>query len=125
MFDHLGDALTVLRLLRRLSQSELAERAGIRPNQISRYETGAVQPQLAQLERILDALGVGLPEFFYVLSSVNRMAALMADADQRQGPEALATASAVAYWQRVADQHVELAERVACFVQGEVQPGAR
>lgn len=56
-----------------MSQYELAKRAGIRQNQISRYETGAVIPQITQLERIFDGLGIGYVEFFYVVSAVERI----------------------------------------------------
>lgn len=56
--DSLGVTLQVLRLLKGYSQAETARRAGIRPNQVSRYETGQVLPQLEQLSKILDALEV-------------------------------------------------------------------
>lgn len=59
-FGNLGATLQVLRLLKDVSQAELARRAGIRPNQISRYETGQVFPQLGQLAKILDALEIDL-----------------------------------------------------------------
>lgn len=55
----LGDTIVVLGHLRGLSQAELAPRAGIRPNQISRYEAVQVLPQLGQLEKLLHALDIG------------------------------------------------------------------
>ena len=73
-FAHLGDTIVVLRHLRGLSQAELAARAGIRPNHISRYETGQVLPQLGQLEKLLRALDVGLPELVFAMDHLARTA---------------------------------------------------
>jgi transcriptional regulator with XRE-family HTH domain len=117
MFDHLGDALTVLRLLRRLSQSELAERAGIQSNQVSRYEKGTVQPQLSQLTKLLEALGVDLTDFVFALASVQRLQGKLSTAADRESPERLAAHAAVAYWQQTVDRHVALADRVTQLVQ--------
>lgn len=102
MFDRLGETLTVLRILHRLSQAELASRAGIRANQASRYETGRVLPQLPQLERLLVALGVGLPELFYTLLYVERCARLV-EKGQRDSPESIAQDAMVARWRELAD----------------------
>lgn len=116
MFDRLGDTITVLRLLRRLSQTDLAERAGIRPNQISRYETGAVQPQLVQLERILSALGVGLAEFLYAMNHLDRTARLLEESDAlpRQGD--LVRDAVIAYWQNVTDLHLRVSREAVRVV---------
>jgi len=117
MFDHLGDALVVLRMLRRLSQAELANRAGIRPNQVSRYETGAVQPQLNQLTRLLEALQVDLTDFVFALASVQRLQRRLTGAADRESPERLAAHAAVDYWQQTVDRHVALADQVTRLVQ--------
>ncbi|HMB54205.1 MAG TPA: helix-turn-helix transcriptional regulator [Thermoanaerobaculia bacterium] len=79
LFRYLGLTLFVLRTLRSMSQGEFAERVGIRPNQISRYETGAVQPQLDQLGRLLSALEVTPFRFFVAMQQVERLAADLED----------------------------------------------
>jgi len=54
----LGRGILVLRKYRGLYQRELAERAGIRTENISLYETGARAPSKATLEKIAEALDV-------------------------------------------------------------------
>jgi HTH-type transcriptional regulator / antitoxin HipB len=83
----LGKSLLMLRVLRGLSQAEVAQRAGIRPNQVSRYETGQVLPQLEQLARLLDALGIGEVDFFLFNARVVQLEAATAtlDAAAEQG----------------------------------------
>ena len=117
MFDRVGDALLLLRLTRRLSQLQVAATSGIQSNQLSRYETGAVKPQLAQLGRLLTALGVGLPEFVFAMAAVERIASFVADADQRQPAAVIAADAASRYWQNVAEQHVAVAAQVTQYVQ--------
>jgi len=129
IFDRLGDAISVLRLLRRLSQAELAERAGIRPNQISRYETGAVQPQLAQLERILAALDVGLAEFLFTMNHLDRTARLLAESDALPQEEELVRGAVIAYWENVTDLHLRMSREAVRAVteqlSGEVREEAK
>jgi len=55
--EKMGHGFIVLRMLTGMSQAELASKAGIRANQVSRYETGQVLPQIDQLMKILNALG--------------------------------------------------------------------
>lgn len=95
-----------------MSQYELAKRAGIRPNQISRYETGAVIPQITQLERLFDGLGIGYVEFFYVASVVERIARVFATCDRRETPGALAIQAALAHLAETADRHLRIAEEI-------------
>lgn len=123
MFDHLGETFVVLRLLRGLSQAELAERAGIRSNQISRYETGQVLPQLAQLERILDALDVGLPELLFAMSHLERTARLLRDSE-RLPAESLVQESVAVYWREVTDLHLRISRQVVRALQEELGGGA-
>jgi len=73
MFEHLGPALVLLRNLRGVKQSELAQMAGIRSSQVSGYESGAVQPQLAQLERLLKGLEVPFEVFLYALIAIGEI----------------------------------------------------
>jgi transcriptional regulator with XRE-family HTH domain len=86
-FGMLGKSLLMLRVLRGLSQAEVAQRAEIRPNQVSRYETGRVLPQLEQLARLLEALGIGEVDFFLFNARVAQLEAATAalDAAVEQG----------------------------------------
>lgn len=49
-------SLKILRIARGLTQRQLAERAGLAAAQVSRYETGAVEPRFLTLQRLLEAL---------------------------------------------------------------------
>jgi transcriptional regulator with XRE-family HTH domain len=53
-----GQRLAVLRRDRDLTQAVLAERAGIHPSQLHRYEAGTAQPTLDVLRRLAVALSV-------------------------------------------------------------------
>jgi transcriptional regulator with XRE-family HTH domain len=122
MFDRLGDTLCVLRLLLGVSQAELAERAGIRSNQISRYETGVVLPQLPQLEKILTALGVGPSELLFTMSHLDRIARLIEESE-RSPAETLARDAVTRYWQDVTDLHLKVSREVSRVI--EEQMGGR
>lgn len=111
MFDRLGATLTVLRILQSLSQAELASKAGIKATQVSRYETGQVLPQLPQLERLLNALGVGLPEFLFALLHVERVVGLMETAEKLPA-ETMVRDAVAAHWNRVSDLHLRVAQNV-------------
>lgn len=112
MFEHLGETFVVLRLLRGLSQAELAARAGIRSNQISRYETGQVLPQLGQLQRILDALDIGMPELLFAMSHLERLAKMLRAGDRLPAESAVHDSIAV-YWRQVTDLHLRISQEVA------------
>lgn len=118
MFERLGEVLTVLRLLRRMSQGELAERAGIRATQVSRYETGQVQPQLAQLEKLLVALEVGLPEFLFTLLHVERLLRVL-DATERLPEETMVRDAVTAHWNRISDHQLRVVERMGEVIREE------
>ena len=53
-----GQRLAALRRERDLTQAVLAERAGIHPSQLHRYEAGTAQPTLDVLRRLAVALSV-------------------------------------------------------------------
>lgn len=61
----IGLALKNARALAGMTQQELADRAGLHWTAVSRYERGAVEPTLANIERLEKALGrsLDLPEF--------------------------------------------------------------
>src|SRR5436305_5655397 len=56
----LAVTLSILRIIRRWSQSELAEAAGVTNSAISDYERGKVDPQTQTLQKIMRALGLPL-----------------------------------------------------------------
>ena len=56
----LAVTLSILRIIRRWSQSELAEAAGVTNSAISYYERGKVDPQTQTLQKIMRALGLPL-----------------------------------------------------------------
>ena len=58
--DDLAVTLAILRIIRRWSQSELAEAAGITNSAISDYERGKVDPQTQTLQKLVRALGLPL-----------------------------------------------------------------
>lgn len=90
MFHLLGETLALLRQMRGLTQEELAAKARMGKNQISRYENNHQQPQLRQLARILDALEVSHQEFAYALAAVQQPARVLERSDQADaGREAL------------------------------------
>lgn len=61
-FDWLAPALSRMRRVRGLSQTALAERAGISKSRICLYEKGRQLPSLPSLGKILDALDSNLVE---------------------------------------------------------------
>jgi transcriptional regulator with XRE-family HTH domain len=56
--DDLAITLAILRIIRRWSQSELAEAAGVTNSAISDYERGKVDPQTQTLRKLIGALGL-------------------------------------------------------------------
>lgn len=60
----LGSLLRRVREERGLSQRQLAKRAGISNATISMIESNAVNPSVGALKRVLDAIPIGLAEFF-------------------------------------------------------------
>ena len=61
---HFGDAVRQQRTLIRLSQVELAERAGLDRTYVSGIERNIRNPSLKNLQRIADALGSDLDVLF-------------------------------------------------------------
>ena len=68
----LGSLLRRVREARGLSQRQLAKRAGISNATISLMESNAVNPSVGALKRVLDALPIGLAEFFALDESHTR-----------------------------------------------------
>ncbi|MFN4164529.1 MAG: cupin domain-containing protein [Ferrovibrio sp.] len=60
----IGSRLKGVRIARKLSQRELARRAGVTNATISLIESNQVNPSVGALKRVLDGLPMGLAEFF-------------------------------------------------------------
>lgn len=68
MTTDIGRSLQQLRVARKLTQLELAEKLGITRATVSNYETGRRTPHLNELKRLADFYGVGL-DYFGVAST--------------------------------------------------------
>ena len=66
------DRLRLAREARKLTQSELAEKAGLQPSAVSHFETGGRSPSFDNLKRLADALDVSTD---YLLGRVDDMKA--------------------------------------------------
>ena len=73
MIKALPLALAVVLRQRGISQTELAQRAGMSKTQISRYLGGKVTPQFQQLERLLAGLGIDEALFFTIVKRVREI----------------------------------------------------
>jgi transcriptional regulator with XRE-family HTH domain len=59
-----GKKVEVQRVMKDLSQQELAVKAKVSRTYISQIESGKVNPSISILARIADALGCSIKEFF-------------------------------------------------------------
>ncbi len=59
-----GDRLRFVRSRHKLSQRELAKRAGVTNSTISLIESNQMNPSVGALKRILDGIPMGMAEFF-------------------------------------------------------------
>lgn len=62
-----------LREKRGLSQTELANRVGLKQTTISQYENGTRRPNLSVAKKLADALGTTLDEFVCLLTFQNEI----------------------------------------------------
>jgi transcriptional regulator with XRE-family HTH domain len=69
---HFGSAVRQHRTLIRLSQEELADRAGLDRTYVSGIERGARNPTLKILQKVADALGVDLDVIFATAREIAR-----------------------------------------------------
>lgn len=58
------DEIRNRRVLQRMTQKELAEKANVDRSYISQIESGKVTPTLSVLERLANALGCSIKDFF-------------------------------------------------------------
>ena len=82
--DDLAVTLSILRTIRRWSQSELAEAAGVTNSAISDYERGKVDPQSQTLQKLVRALGLPLAALDQTQTFIQSIRAQM-DMGQTQG----------------------------------------
>jgi transcriptional regulator with XRE-family HTH domain len=75
----LGGRLRYVRMSHKLSQRELAKRAGVTNSTISLIESNATNPSVGALKRILDGIPIGLAEFFAIEPERPRKAFYAAD----------------------------------------------
>lgn|SRR5690625_4714707 len=61
---NIGERILVLREERKLSARKLANMANLDPSQISKIEQGVSKPSLDALDRICNAFGISMSDFF-------------------------------------------------------------
>jgi len=81
--DDLAVTLSILRIIRRWSQSELAEAAGVTNSAISDYERGKVDPQTQTLQKLVRALGLPLSALDQTQSFIQIIRAQMDTGEDR------------------------------------------
>ena len=85
--ERLGTQIAALRRSKEWTQAELAERIGVEPETISRFERGATVPSLQTLEKISHTLRVGIGELLTESSvqpddQASKLAAWLAELDE-------------------------------------------
>ena len=59
-----GEKLRIKRVVKNLSQKELADIAKVNRSYISQIESGSTNPSIAVLAKLADALGCNIKDFF-------------------------------------------------------------
>src|SRR5882757_9160629 len=67
-----GSRLRYVRTRHKLSQRELAKRAGVTNSTISLIESNQTNPSVGALKRILDGIPIGLSEFFAIEPEISK-----------------------------------------------------
>ncbi len=80
--DDLAVTLSILRIVRRWSQSELAEAAGVTNSAISDYERGKVDPQTQTLQKLIRALGLPLSALDQTQAFIQMIRAQMSESGE-------------------------------------------
>ncbi len=107
--DDLAVTLSILRMIRRWSQSELAESAGVTNSAISDYERGKVDPQTQTLQKLVRALGLPLSALDQAQAFIQTIRAQMAGEEEGTADSPLfSSASALSPQERA--RRVEIAE---------------
>src|SRR6476659_230610 len=84
--DDLAVTLSILRTIRRWSQSQLAEAAGVTNSAISDYERGKVDPQSQTLQKLVRALGLPLSALDQTQEFIMKMRAQMDASIEEDAP---------------------------------------
>ena len=61
---HIGETIVAIRKEKGMSQAELAQKMGVKPQTISQYERGLTHPKPATIKKFADALGVDAAELY-------------------------------------------------------------
>ena len=94
--DDLAVTISILRIIRRWSQSELAETAGVTNSAISDYERGKVDPQTQTLQKLIRALGLPLSSLDQAQAFIQLIRAQMdSSGDDSEGRQLFSNAAAV------------------------------
>jgi transcriptional regulator with XRE-family HTH domain len=98
--DDLAVTLSILRIIRRWSQSELAEAAGVTNSAISDYERGKVDPQTQTLQKLVRALGLPLSSLDQTQAFIQMIRSQMDSGEagaaaKEGGPQPFSNASAL------------------------------
>jgi transcriptional regulator with XRE-family HTH domain len=73
--NEIGNKIKILRKVRGLTQTQLADKLEVGRATISNYEIGRRSPHLKELERIASVLGVGLDYFGVAKSDITDLIA--------------------------------------------------
>lgn len=76
---NIADALKKCRELKGMTQSALAERAGISPSYLSQLEKGKRDPKLTMLTQLANALGVPVAILFFLAADEKELSGLNED----------------------------------------------
>ncbi len=69
----LGEQIKKFRILRGMTQNDLAEKVGLTEKQISKIETGIHYPMFENFVKIMEVLGVGMKDFDNELNIENNI----------------------------------------------------
>lgn len=72
-FENVGEVIHVLRIVRGLSQGDLADLSGVRNSSISNYERGKSVPKLETLRKLADGLELSLSDMEETERFIRRM----------------------------------------------------
>jgi transcriptional regulator with XRE-family HTH domain len=82
--DHFAVTLAILRIIRRMSQGELAERAAVTNSAVSDYERGKVDPQAVTLRKLFQGLDLPISVLDETRAFIERIRSQVgAEGDQR------------------------------------------
>jgi transcriptional regulator with XRE-family HTH domain len=108
--DDLAVTLSILRIIRRWSQSELAEAAGVTNSAISDYERGKVDPQTQTLQKLVRALGLPLSALDQTQAFIQLIRAQMDTGEPAEGEASHLFSNASALSPQERERRAEIAQ---------------